>query len=92
LDGVLTAQPTGAGVITDGLPLKQLGDPVYFEYLSAALDKKSSKDSIPLGQEVSKILQEMHADGTLLKLSQQYYGLDLTTAAGAFDLAQIKQW
>lgn len=92
LDGVLTAQPTGAGVINDGLPLKQLGDPVYFEYLSAALDKKSSKDSIPLGQEVSKILQEMHADGTLLKLSQQYYGLDLTTAAGAFDLAQLKQW
>ncbi len=92
LDGVLTAQPTGAGVISDGLPLKQLGDPVYFEYLSAALDKKSSKDSIPLGQEVSKILQEMHADGTLLKLSQQYYGLDLTTAAGAFDLAQLKQW
>jgi len=34
----------------------------------------------------------MHADGTLLKLSQQYYGLDLTTAAGAFDLAQLKQW
>jgi polar amino acid transport system substrate-binding protein len=92
LDGVLTAQPTGAGVIDDGLPLKQLGDPVYFEYLSAALDKKSSKDSIPLAQEVSKILQEMHADGTLLKLSQQYYDLDLTTAAGAFDLAQLKQW
>lgn len=92
LDGVLTAQPTGAGVIDDGLPLKQLGDPVYFEYLSAALDKKSIKDSIPLAQEVSKLLQEMHADGTLLKLSQQYYGLDLTTAAGAFDLAQLKQW
>ncbi len=92
LDGVLTAQPTGAGVIGDGLPLKQLGEPVYFEYLSAALDKKSSKDSIPLAQEVSKILQEMHADGTLLKLSEQFYGLDLTTAAGAFDLAQLKQW
>ena len=92
LDGVLTAQPTGAGVISDGLPLKQLGEPVYFEDLSAALDKKSSKDSIPLAQEVSKILQEMHADGTLLKLSEQFYGLDLTTAAGAFDLAQLKQW
>jgi polar amino acid transport system substrate-binding protein len=92
LDGVLTAQPTGAGVIADGLPLKQLGDPVYFEYLSAALDKKAGKDPVPLAQEVSKILQEMHADGTLLKLSQQYYGLDLTTAAGEFDLAQLKQW
>jgi polar amino acid transport system substrate-binding protein len=92
LDAVLTAQPTGAGSINDGLPLKQLGDPVYFEYLSAALDKSSSKNSVPLAQEVSKILQAMHDDGTLLNLSQQYYGLDLTTAAGEFDLSQLNQW
>lgn len=92
LDAVLTAQPTGAGVIADGLPLKQLGDPVYFEYLSAALDKSSGKSSVPLAQEVSKILKEMHDDGTMLKLSQQYYGLDLTTAAGDFDLGMLKQW
>lgn len=92
LDGVLTAEPTGQGVISDGLPLKQLGEPVYFEYLAAALDKASSKDSIPLAQEVSRIISEMHADGTLLKLSEQYYGLDLTTAAGKFNLAQLNQW
>ena len=92
LDAVLTAEPTGQGAIADGLPLKQLGDPVYFEYLAAAFDKASSKDSVPLAQEVSKLIQDMQADGTLLKLSQQYYGLDLTTAAGKFDLAQLKQW
>jgi polar amino acid transport system substrate-binding protein len=92
LDAVLTAQPTGAGSIADGMPLKQLGEPVYFEYLAAALDKASTKTSIPLAQEVSKIIQAMHEDGTLLKLSEQYYGLDLTSAAGDFDLSQLKQW
>lgn len=92
LDAVLTAQPTGAGAIADGLPLKQLGDQAYFEYLSAAFDKSSSKSSVPLAQEVSKILKAMHDDGTMLKLSQQYYGMDLTTAAGEFDLSQLKQW
>jgi polar amino acid transport system substrate-binding protein len=92
LDAVLTAQPTGAGVVADGLPLKQLGDPVYFEYLAAAIDKAAGKDPIPLAKEVSRVLKEMHDDGTLLKLSQQYYGLDLTTAAGQFDLDALKQW
>ncbi|MGW8251302.1 MAG: transporter substrate-binding domain-containing protein [Anaerolineales bacterium] len=92
LDAVLTAEPTGQGAIADGLPLKQLGDPVYFEYLAAALDKNSSIDSVPLAQEVSRIISEMHSDGTLMNLSQQYYGLDLTTAAGEFDLAQLNQW
>src|SRR5512136_116295 len=38
LDGVLTAQPTGAGWIKDGLPLKQLGEPVFSEYLAGAID------------------------------------------------------
>ncbi len=92
LDGVLTAEPTGQGVIADGLPLKQLGTPVYYEYLAAAFDKKSTLDSVPLAQEVSRILAEMHSDGTMNKLSQQYYGLDLTSAAGEFDLGMLKQW
>jgi polar amino acid transport system substrate-binding protein len=92
LDAVLTAQPTGAGVIADGLPLKQLGDPVFFEYLGAAVDKASSKDPKPFVEKVTELIQAMHADGTLLKLSQQYYKLDLTTSAAKFDLSQLKQW
>ncbi|MEW5870333.1 MAG: transporter substrate-binding domain-containing protein [Chloroflexota bacterium] len=91
LDAVLTAQPTGAGAIADGLPLKQLGDPVYFEYLAAAVDKTASKDPKSFVDKVTEIIKAMHADGTLLKLSQQYYNLDLTSAAGKFDLAQLKQ-
>jgi polar amino acid transport system substrate-binding protein len=92
LDAVLTAQPTGAGVIGDGLPLKQLGDPVFFEYLAAAVDKAASKDPKPFVEKVTELINAMHADGTLLKLSQQYYNLDLTTSASKFDLSQLKQW
>jgi polar amino acid transport system substrate-binding protein len=91
LDAVLTAQPTGQGVINDGLPLKQLGDPVYFEYLSAAIDKASSMDPRSFLDRVTAIIQEMHADGTLSGFSQTYYGLDLTSAAGAFDMANLDQ-
>ena len=91
LDGVLTAMPTGQGFIADGKPVKQLGDPVYFEYLAAAFDKFSTKDSWPLVQKVSEIILAMHKDGTLGKLSQQYYGLDLTSGAASFDFAGLKQ-
>ncbi|HSF81995.1 MAG TPA: transporter substrate-binding domain-containing protein [Anaerolineales bacterium] len=92
LDAVLTAQPTGEGVIADGMPLKQLGDPVFYEYLAAAFDKASSSDSVPLAKEVSRIIAEMHADGTLLKFSQEHYGIDYTSAAATFDLSAFKQW
>ena len=92
LDAVLTAQPTGAGAIKDGLPLKQLGDPVYFEYLGGAIDRASTPDPIPFVKKVSEIIQGLNSDGTLLKFSQTYYGLDLTTAAASFDLAGLNQW
>ncbi|MFZ2098193.1 MAG: transporter substrate-binding domain-containing protein, partial [Anaerolineales bacterium] len=42
LDAVLTAQPTGTGAIADGLPLKELGQPVFFEFLAGAVDKAST--------------------------------------------------
>jgi len=92
LDAVLTAQPTGQGVIKDGLPLKQLGDPVYFEYLAAAFDKASSKDPVSFVKKVTEIIQKMHSDGTLLNLSQKYYGIDLTTAASKFDWNALNQF
>lgn len=91
LDAVLTAQPTGQGVIADGLPLKQLGEPVYFEYLSVAIDKAHSKDPVPLVQKLNEIIQQMHSDGTLRNLSQKYYGLDLASAAGEFDVKTLGQ-
>lgn len=92
LDAVLTAQPTGAGVIMDGMPLKQLGEPVYFEYLAGAIDKASTPDPVSFVKKVSEIIQGLNTDGTLLQLSQKYFGLDLTTAAATFDLAALNQW
>ena len=92
LDAALTALPTGQGAIADGLPLKPLGDPVYFEYLAAAVDKSHSKDPVSFVKKVTEIIQQMHADGTLLKLSRQFYGVDLTTAASKFDINSLDQF
>jgi len=92
LDAVLVAQPTGQNAIEEGLPLKQLGEPVFFEYLAVDIDKKHSKDPVSLVNKVNQVIKQMHSDGTLLKLSQQYYGEDLTTAASQFDIHALGQF
>jgi polar amino acid transport system substrate-binding protein len=92
LDGVLTALPTGAGAISDGLPLKQLGDAVYFEYLAGAVDKTSTKDPVSFAQKVTEIIQQLHANGTLKTLSEQFYGLDLASDAATFDVNGLNQF
>jgi polar amino acid transport system substrate-binding protein len=92
LDSVMTAQPTGVEAINAGLPIKQLGEPVFFEYLAGAVDKFHRSDPIPLVERLTEIILEMHTDGTLLQLSQQYYGVDLASAAGEFDIGMLNQW
>ena len=92
LDGVLTALPTGAGAIADGLPLRQLGEPVYFEYLGGAVDKASTKDPVSFVKKVTELIQQMHSDGTLKKLSEEFYGLDLASAAAKFDWNALNQF
>jgi polar amino acid transport system substrate-binding protein len=89
LDGVITAQPTGQEAIDNGRPLKQVGEPLYFEYLAPAFDRASSLDPTSLIERVSEITQQLHADGTLLELSQKQYGIDLTSAAADFDTSLL---
>jgi len=88
LDAVLIASPTGKGAISNELPIKQLGDPIYTEYLAAAVDKIGNSASFV--DKVTEIIQQMHNDDTLRNLSLQFYEEDLTTKAAEFDIAVIK--
>ena len=62
-------------------PVKIVGDPVFYEPLAVAFDKNSELDSTSLQKSVDKIIEEMHSDGTLTKLSMKWYGADLTKPA-----------
>ncbi|MCL5995009.1 MAG: transporter substrate-binding domain-containing protein [Chloroflexi bacterium] len=76
-DAVLTA----ANVVNDGIqkgaPIAFLGNPVYSEPLAIAIDKSSAPNA-KFVEAISKIITEMHTDGTLSKLAMKYYGYDLS--------------
>jgi peptide/nickel transport system substrate-binding protein len=78
LDAVMSAQPTIQGAIEEGLPLKYLGTPAFYEPLVFALDK-SRGPSDKMIEKLNEIIAEMHADGTLTELSLEFYGVDITT-------------
>jgi polar amino acid transport system substrate-binding protein len=91
LDAVLTSQTAGEGWIKDGYPIKALGDPVFFEYNAAAVDKSSPKDSKSLIDEVTRIIQEMHKDGVLKASAEKWFGVDIASPAASFDPAQFNK-
>ena len=78
-DAFMTSTTVVDKAIQDGIPVVKVGDPVYTERLAVAIDKQSPKDPKSLLDAVSKIITDMHADGTLSKSSLKWYeGVDLT--------------
>jgi polar amino acid transport system substrate-binding protein len=79
-DGWLSSSTTVADAIADGLPVVTVGDPVFNEPLAVALDK-SAPDHDQLLAALDQIVGEMHEDGTLSSLSEEWFGSDLTSKA-----------
>lgn len=78
LDAVISALPTLQQAIDSDAPIKIVGEPVFYEPLSVAIDRSSELDAQSLVDRISEIIEEMHEDGTLAQLSQKWYGADLT--------------
>lgn len=76
-EGWLSSATTVADAIADGLPLVAIGDPVFYEPLAAAFDK-GVEDNDSLVTVVDALILQMHEDGTLSAMSQQWFGEDLT--------------
>ena len=77
-DGWLSSSTTVADAVADGLPVVTVGDPVFNEPLAVALDK-SAPDHDQLLAALDQIVGDMHEDGTLSSLSDEWFGTDLTS-------------
>lgn len=79
LDAAITSLTVAQGFEKAGNPTKIVGDPIFYEPLAVAIDKSSELDPANLVEAVDAIVGEMHDDGTLSSLSEEWYdGADLT--------------
>jgi peptide/nickel transport system substrate-binding protein len=78
LDAVMSAVPTLQNAMEEGIPIKYLGIPAFYEPLAFALDRARGP-SDKMVEELNGILADMHEDGTLTELSLKWYGVDITT-------------
>lgn len=75
LDAIIQSVPVINQAISKGLPVRALGKPVFYEPLAIAIDKGDAE----FGSEISNIVDQMKADGTLAKLSLKWHGTDYVT-------------
>lgn len=86
--GYVTSATVVYANIAEDMPVKFLGEAVFFEPLAAAFDKASTLPTASLLAKVNEILNKMHADGTLTQLSMKWFkdadgnGVDYTKSTG----------
>jgi len=74
----MSSATTIQAAIDAGLPIKVVGEPLFYEPLAAAIDGSATLDPDSFVSRVSEVIEEMHEDGTLSELSDKWFGLDLT--------------
>lgn len=72
LDAVVQAVSVIKQAVEKGLPVKMLGEPLFYEPLAIAVDKGDTE----LNQKIAETIQQMKDDGTLVKLSVKWHGAD----------------
>jgi polar amino acid transport system substrate-binding protein len=83
LDAASSSLTTLQEAVDSGTPIKIVGDPLFYESLAVAIDKEAPGNPKPLVDEVSRIVEEMHEDGTLTELSNKWFGYDLSKEQGS---------
>ncbi len=79
-DALVANENSLANAIKQGAPLKMLDiPPPFIVKVSPALDKSGPNTAAMLAL-LNEIIADMHADGTLTQLSNQYLGKDVTQA------------
>lgn len=78
IDAVLTSLPTINSAIKEGMPIRVIGGPVFEDRSAVALDRSSFHEPLNLLLAIDAIIDAMHRDGTLRRLSEKYYHMDLS--------------
>lgn len=74
LDAVVASVQAIEGAIRSGYPIKRVGEPLFFEPLAIAVDKGDPE----LAVAVTATIEAMRADGTLKRLSENWFKVDFT--------------
>ena len=74
LDAIVTYLPTLMSLIKTGMPFRIIGQPLFREPMAVAIEPGDPE----LAAVLKKIIDEMHADGTLTKLSMKWFDFDMT--------------
>ncbi len=91
IDAFLCGDNVGEEQIEAGLALRKIDGIAFTYYPSGFVDKSSGLSATAFYERVNEIIQQAHADGTLLALSEEFFGTDYASAAAEYDIDALGQ-
>lgn len=91
IDAFLCGDNVGDEQIEAGLPLRKIDGIAFTYYPSGFVDKSSGLSATAFVAQVNEIIQAAHADGTLLALSEEFFGTDYASVAAEYDIDALDQ-
>jgi polar amino acid transport system substrate-binding protein len=91
LAAFLCGVAVGARAIAQGLPLKPVGGDQYVAYIAGAVDRFSGLSVAAFIAKVNTIIAHLQTQGTLQRLSINYFHTDYATRASHFNVARLEQ-
>ena len=82
IDAFLCSEPVGLGAIEDGAKLRELEKPAYFTQKTGYVDRDLTLDPKAFVERISAEISDLHAQGKLKALSQEFFGSDYASPAG----------
>jgi len=80
VDAVISSVTTLDSAVKKGKEIQVVPGTLFYEPLAVAIDRSSDLDPTSLVAELTRIVEEMHSDGTLSQLSMKWFGEDLTVS------------
>ena len=91
LDAFLCSSPSARPRSTTAPRCGRSDTPAFFTQKTGYVDRHLTLDPGAFLDRIDAAIADLHASGKLKALSEQYFGMDYATTAGAFDLASIGQ-
>ncbi|MFH0968385.1 MAG: transporter substrate-binding domain-containing protein [Methanobacteriota archaeon] len=92
VDALLLVDTEGDEAINNGTPITPLMPYAAIGYGALSIEKGNGADPVSFVRKLTDIIQVMHQEGELSRISMKYDGIDITQDAATFDVASLNQF
>lgn len=94
LNALLSNSFAGNTAMSEGMPIKTLGAPVFYTYIAPVIDKKQKRNPQSFVKKINEIILKLHHNGCMNQMAKKHFQMDtdVITPAKNFNWQSLEQF